>query len=134
MSNGQESLDQVSPAAATVRANEAVVTADFWSLLREAVAGSRRDYTREPIGRAVILLAIPMVLEMVMESVFAVADIFWVSKLGPNAVAIGLSMGATAVVARRIGEGHREAGARAAVQVIGIGIALAAIIGITGAS
>lgn len=120
-----------------------------WSLLKEAVAGSRRDFTREPVGRAVILLAIPMVLEMMMESVFAVVDIFWVSKLGPDAVAtvgltesmltivyavaIGLSMGATAVVARRIGEGNREAAARAAVQAILIGLGLAAIIGATGA-
>src|SRR5262252_8606462 len=87
----------------------------FWPLVREALAGSRRDLTAMPLGRAVLLLAVPMVLEMVMESVFAVADIFWVSKLGADAVAavglteslvivveavaIGLAMGATAVVA-----------------------------------
>src|SRR5262245_20334875 len=112
MSNEPSSLDNAAPTPSVVAASNAGGATDFWSLLREAVAGSRRDYTREPIGRAVILLAIPMVLEMIMESVFAVVDIFWVSKLGPNAVAtvgltesmltmvyavaIGLSMGATA--------------------------------------
>src|ERR1022692_1084897 len=64
----------------------------FWPLVREALAGSRRDLTALPLSRAVFLLAIPMVLEMVMESVFAVADIFWVSKLGADAVAaVGLT-------------------------------------------
>lgn len=149
MSSGPESFEQVEPVAEGAHPPEVVLPTGFWSLLREALAGSRRDYTREPIGRAVILLAIPMVLEMVMESVFAVADIFWVARLGPNAVAtvgltesmltmvyavaVGLSMGATAVVARRIGEGNRAAAALAAVQVIIIGVALAAVIGIAGA-
>src|SRR5258707_14485232 len=91
----------------------------FWSLVRESLAGSRRDLTAETLGRAILLLAVPMVLEMVMESIFAVADIFWVSKLGPDAVsvavvtesmmtmlytlAMGLAMGTGAVVARRTG-------------------------------
>src|SRR5688572_32442567 len=113
------------------------VSQGLWADIKESVRGSHRSYTTGPIGRSILLLAIPMVLEMVMESVFAVVDIFWVSRLGPNAiatvgltesiltmvyaVAIGLSMGATAVVARRIGEGHRDAAARAAVQVIFIG-------------
>src|SRR5262245_16491735 len=57
------------------------------ALLREALAGSQRDFTSESLTRAIFLLAIPMVLEMVMESIFAVVDIFWVSKLGPDAVA-----------------------------------------------
>src|SRR4051794_18257483 len=52
-----------------------------WALVRESLAGSRRDLTDEPLGRAILLLAVPMVLEMVMESIFAVVDIFWVSKL-----------------------------------------------------
>src|SRR5687767_568708 len=88
-----------------------------FAFLREAVGGSRRDFTKEPLGKAILLLAIPMVLEMIMESVFAVVDMFWVSKLGADAMAtvvvtesllmilytlaMGLSMGATAVVARR---------------------------------
>ena len=138
------------PPVTAVSGSQGLATSPgFWALVKEAVTGSQRDFTREPVGRAVILLAIPMVLEMMMESVFAVVDIFWVSKLGPDAVAtvgltesmltivyavaVGLSMGATAVVARRIGEGNREAAARAAVQAILIGVGLSAIIGVFGA-
>ena len=62
----------------------------FWALVRESLAGSRRDLTAETLGRAILLLAVPMVLEMVMESIFAVADIFWVSKLGPDAVSVAV--------------------------------------------
>ncbi len=124
--------------------------ARFWATLREAVRGSRQDFTEGPIGRAIVLLAVPMVLEMVLESVFAVVDVFWVSKLGADAVAtvgltesmlaliyavaIGISMGATATVARRIGEKDPENAARAAVQSIALGIAVAVPIGIAGAS
>ena len=105
----------------------------LWATLREAVRGTTADFTRVPIGRAVLLLAVPMVLEMLMESVFAVADIFFVGRLGLTdaistvgvteslmtiiyAVAIGLSVGAAATVARRIGEGDHDGAARAAVQ------------------
>src|SRR5215510_15577771 len=103
------------------------VTADtaepsgFWPTVWQALAGSHHgEYTDGPIGRAILLLAVPMVLEMVMESVFAVVDVFFVSRLGPEAiatvgltesmitivyaVAVGLSVGATATVARRVGE------------------------------
>ncbi|HKR56473.1 MAG TPA: MATE family efflux transporter, partial [Gemmatimonadales bacterium] len=106
----------------------------LWSALKEAVHGSRQDFTRGPLGRAILLLAVPMVLEMVMESVFAIVDVFVVSRLGADAVAtvgltesmltliyavaIGLTIGATAVVARRIGERDPESAARAAVQAI----------------
>jgi len=123
--------------------------ASAWQIIREALRGSRQDYTEGPIGRAVVLLAIPMVLEMVLESVFAVVDVFWVSRLGADAVAtvgitesmlaliyavaIGLSMGAAATVARRIGEKNPDGAARAAVQSIGLGIAVAVPIGILGA-
>jgi putative MATE family efflux protein len=123
--------------------------ARVWATVREAVRGSHQDFTEGPIGRAILLLAIPMVMEMMMESVFAIADIFWVSKLGADsvatvgitesmlaliyAVAIGVSVSATAMVARRIGERDPEHAASAAVQAIALGVVLAIPIGITGA-
>jgi putative MATE family efflux protein len=132
-----------------VRPFSAILRSQAWATLREAIRGSHQDYTEGPIGRAVVLLAIPMVLEMVLESVFAVVDVFWVSKLGADAVAtvgmtesilaliyavaIGLSMGAAATVARRIGEKDPERAAAAAVQSIALGIAVAVPIGILGA-
>src|SRR5207247_420054 len=122
----------------------------FWETVREAIRGTHHDYTTGPVGRAIFLLAVPMVLEMVMESVFAVVDVFWVAHLGPDAVAtvgltesmmaivytlaFGLSIGATAMVARRIGERDRDGAARAAVQVIALGAFTSALLGITGAA
>ena len=116
--------------------------------MREALGGSRRDLTAMPLSRAIVLLAVPMVLEMVMESIFAVADIFWVSKLGADAVAavglteslltivyavgMGMAMGVGAVVARRIGAKDHEGASRAAVQAIFIGLGLAAVLGVVG--
>ena len=120
----------------------------FWATVGEALRGSRQDYTEGPLGRAVLLLAVPMVLEMVLESVFAVVDVFWVAHLGADAVAtvgitesmlallyaiaIGLSMGAAATVARRIGEKNPDGAARAAVSSIALGISIAVPIGIAG--
>jgi putative MATE family efflux protein len=121
----------------------------LWTTVREAIAGSHQGaYTEGPIGRAILLLAIPMVLELVLESVFAVVDVFFVSRLGADsvatvglsesiltivyAVAIGLSMGATAVVARRIGERDPAGAAIAAVQAIAIGILFAIPFGALG--
>lgn len=122
--------------------------ASVWATLREAVRGSDRDFTQTSIGRAVILLAIPMVLEMLMESVFAVADVFFVGRLGADAVAtvgiteslmtiiyavaMGLGIGATAMVARRTGERDPDGAARAAVQSILLGLVIAAVIGTIG--
>ncbi|HEX9488502.1 MAG TPA: hypothetical protein VF976_15650, partial [Gemmatimonadales bacterium] len=55
----------------------------WWATVREALGGSRHDYTSGPLGRAIVLLAIPMVAEMIMESVFAVWDVYWVGRVGP---------------------------------------------------
>jgi putative MATE family efflux protein len=119
-----------------------------WETVKEAVRGSHQDYTQAPIGRSVVLLAVPMVLEMVMESVFVVADVFFVSQLGADAVAtvgvteswmtimyalaIGLSIGGAATVARRIGEKDAEAAARSAVQSIILGLVAGALFGTVG--
>lgn len=117
----------------------AVGRGSVWAELRDALRGTSADYTKIPLKRAVFLLAVPMVLELVLESTFAVVDIFFVSKLGASAVAtvgltetllfllyaigIGLAMAVTAVVARRIGEGRPEEAAVSAVQAIWIAIA-----------
>ncbi len=106
----------------------------FWTDLRAALRGSEADYTRIPLQRAVFLLAVPMMLELVLESTFAVVDIYFVGQLGASAVAtvgltetylflvysigIGLSMGVTAIVARRIGEKRGDEAAESAVQAI----------------
>lgn len=120
----------------------------FFSLFRQAVAGSEQDYTVGSIRKAVFLLAIPMIMEMMMESVFAVVDIFFVGKLGNEAVAtvgltesvlslvysvaIGLSMAATALVARRVGEKNFTEAAHAGMQTILFSLALSAIIAVAG--
>ena len=81
---------------------------NWWAVIRDAIRGSRHDYTAGPIGRAVVLLAIPMVLEMCMESVFAVCDVFFVSRLGPDATAtVGLTESMmTLVYTAEIGRAH----------------------------
>src|SRR5262249_36951121 len=118
----------------------------YWSAIREALRGSHQDYTTGNLNRAIILLAIPMVLEMVLESLFAVVDVFWVGRLGPDAVAtvgitesllslvfavgLGLSLSTTAMVARRIGEKDPKAAAVAGVQAIVLGLSVSLLIGI----
>jgi putative MATE family efflux protein len=120
----------------------------LWSTVKEAIRGSHQDFTEAPIGRAVVLLAVPMVLEMMMESVFVVADVFFVGRLGPDAVAtvgiteslmtvmyalaIGLSIGAAATVARRVGEKDPDSAGRSAVQSVLMGLGAAAIFGTIG--
>jgi putative MATE family efflux protein len=120
----------------------------LWASIREALSGSERDYTEGSLNRAVALLAIPMVLEMAGESAFAVADAFFVARLGGEAlaavgltesvleiiyaIAIGLSMSTTAMVARRFGEKNERAAARTAVQAITVGIATSIILGAAG--
>src|SRR6266705_7036429 len=111
----------------------------LWRDLRDAIRGTTMDYTQGSIGRAILLLAVPMMLEMGMESTFAVVDIYFVSYLGSSAmatvgliesvltlvyaVAIGLSMGTTALVARRIGEKNPRGAADAGVQAIIVALA-----------
>ena len=121
----------------------------FWASVWEALRGSQRDFTSGSIPRAVFLLAVPMMLELAGESVFAVADAFFVSRLGPAplaavglteallalvySIAIGLSMATTALVARRWGEGRMADAGRAAAQAIVAGVAISVVLGIAGA-
>jgi putative MATE family efflux protein len=130
---------------------EAIVAAaqpqrSLWSSLVEAVRGSHQDYTAGSLNRAILLLAVPMVLEMVLESLFAVVDVFWVGRLGANAVAtvgltesmlslvfavaMGLSLSTTAMVARRIGEKDPEGAAVAGVQAIALGLIVSLAVGL----
>jgi putative MATE family efflux protein len=122
----------------------------LWSTVKEAVRGSRQDFTEAPLSRAVVLLAVPMVLEMLMESIFVVADVFFVGRLGPDAIATvgiteswmtvmyalaaGLSIGAMAMVARRIGEKDADGASRAAVQSIVLGLVATVVLGSIGAA
>jgi putative MATE family efflux protein len=118
----------------------------LWASVREAIRGSHQDYTAGSINRAIILLAIPMVLEMCMESLFAIVDVFWVARLGADSVAtvgltesmlmlvfsvaMGLGMSATAMVARRVGEKDPEGAAVSAVQAVALGWAIGLTLGI----
>ncbi len=121
-----------------------------WAAIREALAGAHgRDFTEGAIGRSIFILAVPMVLEMLMESIFAVVDVFVVAHLGAEAVAtvgltesmmtmlyalaMGLSIGAGAMVARRIGEKNAEGAAHTAAQVVLFGAVVAAVLGGAGA-
>src|SRR6266436_9582346 len=118
----------------------------IWKSIGEALRGSHQDFTTASLNRAILLLAIPMVLEMVLESLFAVVDVFWVGRLGADAVAtvgltesllslvfavgLGLSLSTTAMVARRIGEKDPNGAAVAGVQAIVIGLAVSLAIGL----
>ncbi len=129
-----------------VKVNAAKQQHSLWSSLVEAVRGSHQDYTTGNLNRAILLLAVPMVLEMVLESLFAVVDVFWVGRLGANAVAtvgltesmltlvfsvaMGLSLSTTAMVARRIGEKDPEGAAVAGVQAIALGLFISLSIGV----
>jgi len=120
----------------------------YLKLFVDAVRGKEEDFTKGSIDRAIVLLSIPMILEMLMESIFAIVDIYWVSQISLYAaatvgltesvitivysLAFGLSAAATAMVARRIGEKKQDEAAEAGLQSIYIGIALAIIMGIPG--
>jgi len=129
----------------------AVTTCDsssFWASLREALRGSHQDYTTGSLTRAIFLLAVPMVLEMFMESLFAIVDILWVARLGADSIAtvglveamltlvyatgMGLGLSATAMVALRVGEKDREGAAVAGVQAIALGLAASLLMGASG--
>ena len=120
----------------------------LWTELKDAIRGSEADYTEIKIGKAIFLLAVPMILELIMESTFAVVDIFFVGKLGPSAIAtvgltetylfllysigMGLSMAVTAIVARRIGEKEKEKAGISAVQSIFLAILISLPFSIAG--
>ncbi len=120
----------------------------WWQLWKQAIRGETEDFTQGPIRTAVFLLSVPMVLEMALESVFAVTDIFFVAKLGADAVsavglteaaitivyaiAIGLSMGTTAMIARRVGEKRFDLASTVAGQALWVGLVSAAIVAIGG--
>ena len=120
----------------------------FWSIIKEAVRGSERDFTSGSIGLAIFLLSVPMILEMIMESLFAIVDIYFVAKLGADAVAVvgiteammaivyavafGLAIGATATIARRIGEKEHEAAAKTAAHVLYLGLIVSVVMSLIG--
>ncbi|HXP62451.1 MAG TPA: MATE family efflux transporter [Dongiaceae bacterium] len=133
-------------AARTISSRERL--GDLVKVLREAVRGSRQDFTEGSLGRALVLLSVPMAIEMSMESAFAVADVFFVARLGPEpvaavglteamltvlfAVAVGLGVSTTVMVARRIGEKDPSGAAVAAVQAIALAILLSFAIMVAG--
>jgi putative MATE family efflux protein len=118
----------------------------LWREIANALKGYRRDYTVEPPKRAILLLAVPMTLELLMQSVFALVDIFWVAHLGSDAIAVvglvevlmtliyaiaaGISVAATAIVARRIGEKNPRRAAHSAGQMITLSLSIAVPLGI----
>lgn len=122
--------------------------ARLWRIIRQSLNGEQMDYTQGSIPKSVFLLAIPMILELSLESVFALVDMFFVGKLGENAIAtvgltesvitivyslaIGLSTAATAIVARRIGEKNQEAAAHAGAQSIIVAVIASVILSILG--
>lgn len=127
----------------------AISVKSVYALIKQSLSGDHQDYTIGSIRKAVILLSVPMILEMCMESVFAVVDIFFVGRLGKEAVAtvaltesvitlvysvaIGLSMAATALVARRIGEKSPEEAARSAAQAINLALWVSLVVSLIGA-
>ena len=137
-----------SAATAAQSATTPPANTSLWADLRAALRGTNADYTRIPLKRAVLLLAVPMMLELVLESAFAVVDIFFVAQLGASAVAtvgltetylfllysiaMGLAMAVTAIVARRVGEQRGEEAALSAVQAIAVAVLVSVPFAIVG--
>src|SRR6476646_731120 len=127
---------------------EASPNNNFWRVVREALRGSSRDFTTSPIGISLFILAVPMIVEMLAESLFAIVDIFFVAHLGAEAVAVvgltesimalvyavafGLAIGATATVARRSGEGDPDGAANSATHVIYLGVIVSLVMSVLG--
>ena len=119
-----------------------------WTDIKESIAGTDRDFTELPLGKAIFILAVPMVLEMILESIFAVVDIFFILKLGSDAAAtvgitesamtivyaigLGLSVATTALVSRRIGEKKPEEAGLVSFQAIVVGVVISVFIAIPG--
>ncbi|MFZ2649809.1 MAG: MATE family efflux transporter, partial [Burkholderiaceae bacterium] len=132
--DAQPTALQAAPEAGRSTASQPEAPPTLWADLRAALRGTNADYTRIPLKRAVFLLAIPMMLELVLESTFAVVDIFFVAQLGASAVAtvgltetylfllysvaMGLAMAVTAIVARRVGEQRGDEAALSAVPAV----------------
>ncbi len=143
-----ETAPETAPGVAPETAEKHADVPGFWSAVGMAIKGTSVDYTEAPMRHAIILLAVPMVLEMVMESVFAVVDIFFVSRLGPEHVAVvgltesmmtlvytvamGLSIGVTAMIARRAGEKDRDGAGHTAAQAVLLGAGIAIVLGVVG--
>ena len=122
----------------------------FFSLVKQSLRGGEHDYTKGSIRVAIILLAIPMILELSLESVFAVVDMFFVGRLGENAIAtvgltesvvtlvysiaIGLSTAATAMVARRTGEKNKDGAAHAGMQALIMALMITVVVSIAGST
>ena len=137
-----EPLEAVTTIDAPLPGPERSLAKSLW----EAIKGSHQDYTAVDLNRAILLLAVPMILEMMLESLFAVVDVFWVARLGSDAVAtvgltesllslvfavaMGLSLSTTAMVSRRIGEKDPDGAAVSAVQAIILGLATSLLVGI----
>ncbi|MBI3843807.1 MAG: MATE family efflux transporter [Planctomycetes bacterium] len=141
-------MSEIQPVPETVA--PAAENLGLWSAVVASIRGRTPSFTEGPIGRAIVLLAVPMILEMSMESIFGVVDMFFVGRLGQDAVAtvgltesiltivfamaMGLGLATTAMVARRIGEKDPKGAAIAAVQALSVGVVVAAVTGLVGAA